>query len=188
MQLQLPQQLQLQQQVLVEAEQLYQHALAIREQAFGEEAPLVGDTRVMLAKLYLTQGRQAEADALYQRVLRITNKPLNPQRDAAGGAEDQLYDFESDSIARPKPPPDNRFVRMTESLNNQAQAYANLGEHAKAEAQFKQLVNAYEKTGLTNDKGLAVILESYTALLRRVGRLQEADATEARAKNIRLSQ
>ena len=50
---------------------LYQRALAIHEKAFGPDHPIVGRNLINLAGTYQAQNQYAQAEALYQRAVRI---------------------------------------------------------------------------------------------------------------------
>ena len=58
----------------MEAEPLYQRALAIDENALGADHPDVAIDLNNLALLYHTQGKYAEAEPLYQRALAIRSR------------------------------------------------------------------------------------------------------------------
>jgi len=79
-------------------------ALAIREKALGPDHPDVAKSLNNLAEVYREQGRNADAEALYQRALAIREKALGPDH------------------------PD-----VAKSLNNLAEVYREQGRNADAE-------------------------------------------------------
>ena len=60
----------------VEANPLYERALAIREKALGPEHPDLATNLYNLAELYDNQGQCAKAEPLYQQALAIREKVL----------------------------------------------------------------------------------------------------------------
>ncbi len=62
----------------MEAELLYQRALAIREQHLGPEHPYTANALSNLANLYLAQRRYREAEPLYRRSLAIREQHFGP--------------------------------------------------------------------------------------------------------------
>ena len=60
-----------------EAERLHKRALAIKEQAFGENHPDLADSLNNLAGVYNAQSKYAEAEGLYQRALAIYEAKLS---------------------------------------------------------------------------------------------------------------
>ena len=62
----------------VQAEPLFQRALAIREKVLGPEHPDTAHSLNNLAGLYRTTGAYAQAEPLYQRALAIHEKVLGP--------------------------------------------------------------------------------------------------------------
>jgi len=63
----------------MEAEPLYQRALAIQEQALGPDHPDTADSLIYLAALYTAQRNYAQAEPLYQRALAIQEQALGPR-------------------------------------------------------------------------------------------------------------
>ncbi len=72
----------------VEAEPLYQRALAISENSLGPEHPHVATSLNNLAELYRAQGKYVEAEPLYMRSLAIRERALGSEHpDVATGLE-----------------------------------------------------------------------------------------------------
>ncbi len=59
---------------------MYQRALAIREQALGDNHPLLMEPLLGVATLSLERGHGAEAEALYQRALTICERRRRQNR------------------------------------------------------------------------------------------------------------
>ena len=62
-----------------DAKSLYEHALSIRERAFGREHPLTATSLHNLARLLRDQGYFAEAQQFYERALAIREKVCGPE-------------------------------------------------------------------------------------------------------------
>ena len=99
-----------------EAEKAWLGALKEAE-SFGSEDPRLADSLNNLAMLYHTQGKYAEAEPLYQRLLAIREKALGPEH------------------------PD-----VATSLNNLADLYRAQGKYAEAEPLYQRLLAISEKT------------------------------------------
>ncbi len=63
----------------VQAEPLFQRALAIVEKALGPEHPHVATSLNNLAALYIAQGKYTEAEPLYQRALLVLTRAVGPE-------------------------------------------------------------------------------------------------------------
>lgn len=74
------------------------------------------------------------------------------------------------------------------SLTTLAGGYAELGEHSEAASLFQRALDARERASGPAHPELAPILEGYAAVLRRLERVQDAEAMEARLAEIRAAQ
>ncbi len=66
----------------LEAEPLFERAIAIGEKTLGPEHPDLATRLNNLAELYRATGRYAEAEPLYQRAIAIIEKTLGPEHPA----------------------------------------------------------------------------------------------------------
>jgi tetratricopeptide (TPR) repeat protein len=66
------------------------------------------------------------------------------------------------------------LTRVAESLSNRAVTYADFGHYAQAEALFKQSLALFERALGPDDPALVETLAKYAALLRTLGKLEEA--------------
>lgn len=135
----------------IEAEPLYKRALAISEKALGLGHPLVATSLNNLATLYHAQGRYAEAEVLYKRVLTICENALEPEH------------------------PD-----MAQSLNSLAVLYYAQGRYVEAEPLSRRALKIVTK-GQTSQSLWAAVLETYSQVLRGMGRYTEAADLAAQA-------
>ncbi len=151
-----------QQEEFAEAGRLYRQALDIRERKQGPNHPDVATILNNLAGLEAAQGNYTAAQPLLERALTI--------RQTALGSE---------------------HVLTAESLNNLALLYAAQGNPAAAEPLYQQALSILENSS-EHDKlaggGLDRVLDNYAALLHETGRDSQADALEARARDIRAAE
>ncbi len=139
------------------AEAEKQFLAALREaEKFGPEDPRLAASLNDLALLYYTQGKNAEAEPLYQRALAIWEKVLGPEH------------------------PDVAY-----SLNNLAILYQVQGRYEEAETHFVWALAIREDALGLDHPSVAASLEDYAALLRQIGRSAEATEMDTRAKAIR---
>jgi tetratricopeptide (TPR) repeat protein len=109
-----------------------------------------------LAGLYFKQGKLSEAEAIFRESLQILA--------AAGGV------WRQSEV--------NGLIHLTALYQAQ-------GRLAEAEAMAHQLLDLAENTLGAEEPAVATILESYSELLRKMGKLKEAVDYQARAANIR---
>src|SRR6266542_201961 len=140
----------------VEAEPLYQRALAINEWTLGPDHPDVATVLNNLALLYSCQGKYAEAELLHRRAIEIRGKVL--------GAE---------------------HPEVANSLENLAGVYFNQGKYAEAEPLLKRALTMVEKGLGADHPDMVLSLENYATLLRKMNRDDEAARLETRAEEIR---
>ncbi len=74
---------------------------------------------------------------------------------------------------------------MTQSLNNLAELYRQQGNYAEAAPLYRRSLAIMENALGPEHPNVATSLENYAALLREIGRADEAAEMEARAKAIR---
>ena len=176
------------------AENPYQEALPFAEKALSLGEPFL----TILAEVYSSQGRYAEAEPLYQRSLAIREKALGPEHPSVAialGNLGKLYRAQG-NWSEAEPPldralailerslgPENRHVATT--LNILAELYRDQGRYAEAEPLYQRALSIYEKALGPEHPNVATSLENYAALLRKVGREAEAAGMEARAEAIR---
>ena len=126
-------------------------AAAIQRKVLGPDHPLLGTTLNNLGQLEYQRGRYAEAGALYLQALEIWKKALGPEHPALG-----------------------------DILQNMAENHAAQGENAEADRLYQTTLALWRKTPPEFPR-LAICLESYARLLRRLKRKQEASEMEAQA-------
>jgi tetratricopeptide (TPR) repeat protein len=146
----------------VQAEPLYQRALAISEKALGPEHPDMAASLNNLAGLYKAQGRYVDAEPLYQRSLAIEAEPLYQRSlviwEKALGSEH----------------PD-----VATSLNNLATLSRAQGRYAQAEPLLRRSLAIWEKALGPEHPDVATTLNNLARLLQATNRLEEAEPLDA---------
>jgi tetratricopeptide (TPR) repeat protein len=85
-----------------EATEIAKQALAIAEKKFGPEHPVVAKVLNNLATLYFVQGRDTDAEPLFNGALAILKKALGPDHPAVAAMHSYLAElrFEQGGLAR----------------------------------------------------------------------------------------
>ncbi len=120
------------------AEPLFQRAIAIREKILGPNHPDTASSLNSLADLYVDQGAYEHAEPLFQRTLVIREHLLGPEH------------------------PDT-----ASSLNSLADLYADLDKYEQAEVLFRRALTIRERVLGPDHPKTRLLLENYTAFLRR---------------------
>ena len=137
-----------------EAERLYRRALGILERTHGSRHHLVAVVLNNLAAMHQARRRRAHAESLYLRALDIDTTALGP--------------------AHPK---------VAFAQNNLA---ALIGERRPVEAAalLRRALATFRRSGGPHHPNVAVCLENFVPVLRRLGRVREAEASARRAARI----
>jgi tetratricopeptide (TPR) repeat protein len=156
-----------------EAEPLYKREIDIREKlpryigAGSYQVPNIfasfslGNSLNNLADLYRVQGKYTEAEPLYKRSLEIS---------------EEISGKDSSGFWR---------YNMANSLNGLAELYRAQKKYAEAEPLYKRSLKMMEKALGPNHPGVADVLDNLAMCCREMGKLDEAENLEVRAKKIR---
>ena len=136
----------------MKAESLHQQALAISEQTFGPENPLMATSLNNLATLYAAQGKYRQAKSSYQRALAIWQ-----------------------SVKGPRTPHEIRI------LTNLAGLYIGEGKLEQAEALYKQALTMAEQALQPEDEEIAHTLNGLAVLYSSQGKFERALSLYQRA-------
>lgn len=139
---------------LVEAEQFYRAALDEVTSA-GSDDPRVAPTLNALAVLYHTQGKYAQAETFYQRVLKLLEHTLGADQPA-----------------------------LATTMNNLAVVRESQGKLDDAEPLYQRALSLLERIFGPEHPNLAATLDNYADLLRKMQREVEAEALATRAQAI----
>ena len=136
------------------AEMFYLAALENLQNA-GSEDPRLAATLNTLAVLYHAQKKYAQAEPLYQQVLKLLEQTVGPDHST-----------------------------LATTLNNLALVYEAQDKYAEAAPLYQRALTLMERTLGPDHPNLAATLDNYADLLRKMQREAEAEAAEARAKAI----
>ncbi len=185
----------------VEAEPLYQRALAIREQQVGAQHPQTATSLNNLAGLYQDQGRYAQAEPLYQRALSIREQQLGPLHPNTANSLNNLaglyYDQGKYEQAEPLY---QRALAIREqqlgplhldtatSLNNLAALYNNQGKYEQAEPLYQRALQICKQQVGAQHPQTANSLNNLALLYKTQGKYSQAEPLYQRALAIREQQ
>jgi len=136
------------------AEMFYLAALENLQKA-GPEDPRLAATLNALAVLYHAQKKYAQAEPLYQNVLKLLEQTIGPDHPT-----------------------------LATTLNNLAVVCEAQDKYAEAAPLYQRAVALIERTLGPDHPNLAATLDNYADLLRKMQREAEAESAEARAKAI----
>ncbi|MBI3324555.1 MAG: tetratricopeptide repeat protein [Candidatus Omnitrophica bacterium] len=164
---------------LTKAEALHKRALAVYEGAPGRYHQDLLSGLNALAGLYIEQGRYADAESLLKRVLSLEEQE-HAVEEVSLSKLGLVYDgqgryVEADSVYQ-------RAVAVREERRRSRQ-----GKKASSPDRrlYEQSLAIRERALGPNHPEVAALLECYAAIVREDGKVEEADAAEARAKAIR---
>jgi tetratricopeptide (TPR) repeat protein len=141
-----------------EAEDFFLRAVELREKnATAEMISLVRMLGIQdhLQNFYRDKGRLSEMEPVYQRVMQIQRKYLDPNDEGLG----------------------DTFFRV-------ASLYSEEGKYEQSLPFYKQALQISQQNVGPHDPRLRPILSSYAAALRNLGRIDEATQVEARAASL----
>jgi tetratricopeptide (TPR) repeat protein len=165
-----------------EAENLYRRALVVSEQCRGPEDAATIHYLYDLAAFYCATGRHDEAESLYRRALATVEKT------AALATARYLTPWKRLTL---KPSTLEGVIRNIESsvgtaLDHLAECCEDQQRYSEAEPLRRRSLEIMERGwGKIVPYRLADALETYAAVLRKLGRAGEAEHVESRARPIR---
>lgn len=141
-----------------QGERMLKAALKVAEE-WGPKDPRLGVTLNNLARLYQTQGRFDEAEAVFKRALAIAESERGPDH-----------------------------VDTAVGLSNLASLYSACKRYDRAEPLFVRALAVMEKAMGPDHPAVATILTNYAAMLRRSDRVSKAEELEIRVLDMRLKE
>lgn len=181
-----------------QAESLYLHALAIREQHFGPDHPRTADSLSNLGVLYRDHGRYIEVEPLYLRVLAIREQHATPDDLALADALDNLASiYESYRQLQKAEPLCLRALAIREqhfgpdhpqtavSLKTLGNLYMSQGRYEEAEPCFQRALAIREQRLGPDHPHTADSLNNVAIIYKTRGRYEEAELCYQRALAIR---
>ena len=179
-----------------EALPLAKQVLEIREKVSGPEHEATGGALLNLAEIYVAKKKYGEDEPLLRRAAAIYEK-------GAGGAEQKaaavLERVALVHFARVYPGKAEESYRRALSLREKlgpehkdvarplaglAEFYAIRGEYAKAEPLYQRLVAVLEKSRGAQSAELGEVMISFSCLLRKRGKKEEAQMMQERANAV----
>lgn len=141
-----------------EAEKQYKNAVALAE-LYGPDDPLVFTNLYFLGMLYMIEKKDAEAEAVFQRRIKIAEKTKAQDPEGLAGAYELL-----------------------------ATLYLLRGRYSEAEPVYKQALALYEQAYGADSPKMVQPLKYYASLLREINHKDEAADLETRAAKISSNQ
>jgi tetratricopeptide (TPR) repeat protein len=135
---------------------LYKRVIELREKAYGQDDLELLEPLFGLARTYHDVGQYSEAEPLYKRIIGIRQKRSGEYHHDVGLAHWRLGIL-----------------------------YELLGQYDAAEAGFQQAIEIRSRILGNDHLGVAAILSDYSLMLRKAGKLQEAEQVESRVSKIR---
>jgi tetratricopeptide (TPR) repeat protein len=187
---------------LARAEELFEHALALRALHLGEAHPETTDTRAELAVTLLYGGRLAEAEALQRRVLSERLSQHGPEHETValalhnlGGvlnrlgrpAEAEPLLRQALALRRQRWPGSHTMIAA--NLSSLAASIRAQGDHERAAALFREAVDQAEAIHGPDYPWASISRQSLGMTLLDLGRPEEAEpflrsALTARRRNM----
>jgi tetratricopeptide (TPR) repeat protein/DNA-binding XRE family transcriptional regulator len=180
-----------------EAEPLYQRALHLFEQHFGQGHPDVGYSLNGLAVVYWQQEKYAEAELLYQRALHIFQQQLGPEHPDVVSplnnlaalywrqgqyAEAKSLLQEALHIREQQLGLEHPLVATV--LNNLASLYWQQGQYALVEPLYQRALCIWERQLGPEHPLVATALNNLAEIYREQGRYAEAEPLYQRALHL----
>jgi CHAT domain-containing protein/tetratricopeptide (TPR) repeat protein len=183
-----------QQRKYVDAEALYNRALAIKQKAFGTDHPSLAASLNSLAIVYEAEGEYAQAEVLYKRALAIKQKALGKDHPSVAGSLNNLAilykregkyveaeGFYKSALAIMEKALGTTHPDLALIVNNLATVYRDQGEYAEAEEQYKRALAIWEKAFGTDHPDVALVLDNLATLFASRGDSGEALAYSRKA-------
>jgi eukaryotic-like serine/threonine-protein kinase len=176
------------------AEPYVRRSLAIDEKALGPEHPTVAESLSNLGALLHMQQRFDEASGAYERALAIWSRVLEPEHPLLATVHHNLGETRNAQRRYPEAETHLLHARSLKerifgpgSLSNAAtlkalaNVYRDQGRYAEAEPLYLEALRIRESSPDSRQRDLQETLHAYAAMLRLVGRTDDAVRIEARA-------
>jgi eukaryotic-like serine/threonine-protein kinase len=179
---------------LTRAEPYLRRSLAIDEKALGPEHPNVAESLNNLGALLFMQRRFDEASVAYERALAIWSRVLEPEHPLMATIHNNLG--ETRGAQRRYPEAETHLLHAralkerlfgpgslstASTLKALANVYRDQARYAEAEPLYLEALRIRESSADGRQRDLHETLEAYAAMLRLMGRSDDAGRVEARA-------
>jgi tetratricopeptide (TPR) repeat protein len=179
-----------------DAEHHFRFALEVGENALASKNPAVARSLRGLARSYLAEAKYEEAKSAYERLISI--KAPQPDSEFAASLTELAYIYinerdylEAKSLLERALAIQQQMGLMGQvanTLNNLALIYSHEGRYEEAERNLKHALDIQERVFGLGNASVVRTWENYAAILRQLGRDEEARVFEERAKRIRPRQ
>ncbi len=183
---------------LVEAEDLYRQALAVRMAALGPDHPALAATLARLASVHYVRRRFAKAKEEHQRALAIRIQALGgdhpevansldslAKAHAALGAYDEARPLHERALAIREAALRVDHPDVADSLNQLANVLAATGAFDEARPLYERALAIREQTLRSNHPSLANSLNNLGTVLTELGEYERAEQLHRRAVTIK---
>jgi tetratricopeptide (TPR) repeat protein len=177
------------------AERLFKSALTLRERTLTSEHAALASSLENLGKLYMTDGRTAQAEPLLRRAYEISLSTLGPDRQETQKRLDNLAQVctalnknsEAEGLYRKILDSQEKGAKKNspELLANFASLLVKEGRASEALPYYSRALKIQESLNGPQHASLANLLDSYAYALNKCNRQAEAQKCQARAKSIR---
>ncbi|CAN5199805.1 hypothetical protein BH11CYA1_BH11CYA1_39430 [soil metagenome] len=177
------------------AERLFKAALTLRERTLSGEHAALASSLENLGKLYMSDGRTAQAEPLLRRAYEISLNTLGPDRQETQKRLDNLAQVctllnknsEAENLYRKILDSQEKGAKKNspELLANFASLLVKQGRAGEALPYYARALKIQESLNGPQHASLATLLDSYAYALNKCNRTAEAQKCQARAKFIR---
>ncbi len=177
------------------AERLFKSALTLRERTLTSEHAALASSLENLGKLYMIDGRTAQAEPLLRRAYEISLSTLGPDRQETQKRLDNLAQVctalnknsEAEGLYRKILDSQEKGAKKNspELLANFASLLVKEGRASEALPYYSRALKIQESLNGPQHASLANLLDSYAYALNKCNRQAEAQKCQARAKSIR---
>jgi tetratricopeptide (TPR) repeat protein len=177
------------------AERLFKSALTLRERTLTSEHAALASSLENLGKLYMADGRSAQAEPLLRRAYEISLSTLGPDRQETQKRLDNLAQIcttlnkngEAEGLYRKILDSQEKGAKKNspELLANFASLLVKEGRASEALPYYARALKIQESLNGPQHASLATLLDSYAYALNKCNRQAEAQKCQARAKSIR---
>lgn len=177
------------------AERLFKSALTLRERTLTSEHAALASSLENLGKLYMSDGRTAQAEPLLRRAYEISLSTLGPDRQETQKRLDNLAQIctllnknsEAEALYRKILDSQEKGAKKNspELLANFASLLVKEGRASESLPYYARALKIQESLNGPQHASVAALLDSYAYALNKCNRQAEAQKYQARAKSIR---
>ncbi len=178
------------------AKRLYGRALRIQERVLGREHPDVAVSLNNLGNIYSEQGSEGDAALpFYERALLIRMKTLGKEHPDVARSLRSLAVFHADrahyeraialfeqALEIQRKALGGEHIGVAQNSYSLANLYSDQGMYSRAASAYEEALRIWREVLGPEHPSVGMVLSSYSALLRTMGRQAEASGMEAEAR------